>query len=411
MSKKLFTPKFGPLSGLRVVFSGIEIAGPFAGQMFAEWGAEVIWIENTAYADTIRVQPHYPELSRRNLHALSLNIFKEEGREAFLKLMETTDIFIEASKGPAFAKRGITDEVLWERNKALVIGHLSGFGQYGTPEYTNLAAYNTIAQAFSGYLIQNGDKDQPMPAFPYTADYFSGMTVTTSALAALYKAQQTGVGESIDVAMYEVMLRMGQYYMMNYFNGGEVCPRMTKGKDPYWVGCGLYTCKDGYIVMELVGVNQIKEMFARMDISHLLGTEEFPDGTQLISRVDCPSGEFVEEKLDEYLSGKTIKEVQDLFAELHVACAKVLTIPELESNPQYIARDSITEWENIDGETCKGPNIMPKFKNNPCKIWRGMPKYGMDTADILGDLGYSEEQIKGLVDKGLAKVGKDAPAE
>ncbi|MGG2282118.1 CoA transferase, partial [Escherichia coli] len=77
-------PKFGPLAGLRVVFSGIEIAGPFAGQMFAEWGAEVIWIENVAWADTIRVQPNYPQLSRRNLHALSLNIFKDEGREALM---------------------------------------------------------------------------------------------------------------------------------------------------------------------------------------------------------------------------------------------------------------------------------------------------------------------------------------
>lgn len=80
------------------------------------------------------------------MHALSLNIFKDEGREAFLKLMETTDIFIEASKGPAFARRGITDEVLWQHNPKLVIAHLSGFGQYGTEEYTNLPAYNTIAQ-------------------------------------------------------------------------------------------------------------------------------------------------------------------------------------------------------------------------------------------------------------------------
>lgn len=106
MAEHLPMPEFGPLAGVRVVFSGIEIAGPFAGQMFAEWGAEVIWIENVAWADTIRVQPNYPQLSRRNLRALSLNIFKDEGREAFLKLMETTDIFIEASKGPAFARRG-----------------------------------------------------------------------------------------------------------------------------------------------------------------------------------------------------------------------------------------------------------------------------------------------------------------
>ncbi|GIU30221.1 L-carnitine CoA-transferase [Shewanella sp. MBTL60-007] len=406
MSNKLSTPTFGPLSGLRVVFSGIEIAGPFAAQMLAEWGAEVIWIENVAYADTIRVQPNYPELSRRNLHALSLNIFKDEGRDAFLKLMETTDIFIEASKGPAFARRGITDEVLWERNKKLVIAHLSGFGQYGTDEYTNLPAYNTIAQAFSGYLIQNGDIDQPMPAFPYTADYFSGMTATTSALAALYRVRETGVGESIDVAMYEVMLRMGQYFMMDHFNGGEVCPRMTKGKDPYYAGCGLYKCEDGYIVMELVGGMQIEEMFKDMNIMHLYGGEEIPAGTQLIHRVECPFGQQVEDALDEYLAHKSIEEVLARFAELNVACAKVLTIPELDSNPQYIARESITEWKNIDGKTYRGPNVMPKFKNNPGQIWRGMPKHGMDTAAILEDIGYTAEQIQSLSEKGLAKVSE-----
>ncbi|WP_435532306.1 L-carnitine CoA-transferase [Proteus vulgaris] len=406
MTEHLPMPQFGPLSGVRVVFSGIEIAGPFSGQMFAEWGAEVIWIENVAWADTIRVQPHYPQLSRRNLHALSLNIFKDEGRDAFLKLMETTDIFIEASKGPAFARRGITDEVLWEHNPKLVIAHLSGFGQYGDPQYTNLPAYNTIAQAFSGYLIQNGDKDQPMPAFPYTADYFSGMTATTSALAALYKVQQTGKGESIDIAMYEVMLRMGQYFMMDYFNGGEICPQMTKGKDPYYAGCGLYRCQDGYIVMEVVGITQIEEIFKDIGLAHLLGTPEVPEGTQLIHRINCPHGQLFEDKLDEWLAKQPITEVLKRLSELNIASAKVLTIPELEDNPQYIARESITEWQTMNGETCKGPNVMPKFKNNPGKIWRGMPSHGMDTDAILKNIGYSDEQIRGLVDKGLAKIEK-----
>jgi hypothetical protein len=193
-----------------------------------------------------------------------------------------------------------------------------------------------------------------MPAFPYTADYFSGLTVTTSALAALYKMQKTGIGESIDVAMYEVMLRMGQYFMMDYFNGGEVCPRMTKGKDPYYAGCGLYKCQDGYIVMELVGVNQIQEMFKDMGIANLLGTPEIPEGTQLIHRVECPFGELVEDKLDEYLAGKPYEEALARFAELNIASAKVLTIPELESNPQYIARESITTWIPSTAAPIKG---------------------------------------------------------
>lgn len=404
MSTHVPMPQFGPLSGVRVVFSGIEIAGPFAGQMFAEWGAEVIWIENVAWADTIRVQPNYPELSRRNLQALSLNIFKDEGREAFLKLMETTDIFIEASKGPAFARRGITDDVLWQHNPRLVITHLSGFGQYGDPRYTNLPAYNTIAQAFSGYLIQNGDVDQPMPAFPYTADYFSGMTATTASLAALYKARETGRGESIDVAMYEVMLRMGQYFMMDYFNGKEMCPRMTKGKDPYYAGCGLYRCRDGYIVMELVGIPQIQTLFNDIGLGHLLGTPEIPEGTQLIHRIECPYGPLVEEKLDLWLGNQSIESALQRLGDINVASARVMNVDDLESNPQYQARNSITTWQTMDGRECKGPNIMPKFKNNPGKIWRGMPAHGMDTTAILRDIGYNDEEIMGLVEKGLAKV-------
>ncbi|BDY03889.1 L-carnitine CoA-transferase [Ferrimonas sp. YFM] len=404
MSQKLFTPEFGPLAGVRVVFSGIEIAGPFSAQMMAEWGAEVIWIENVAYTDTIRVQPNYPELSRRNLHALSLNIFKDEGREAFLKLMETTDIFIEASKGPAFARRGITDELLWERNPKLVIAHLSGFGQYGTDEYTNLAAYNTIAQGFSGYLMQNGDIEQPAAAFPYAADYFSGLTVTSAALAAFHKAKETGKGESIDVAMYEVMLRMGQYFMMDYFNGGKMAPRQYKGRDPYYAGCGLYKCEDGYIVMEMVGVNQIEELFKDIGLGHLLGTEAIPEGTQLIHRIECPHGQEIEDALDRYINTRSVAEVRERFAELKIACAKVLSAEDLEENPQYVARESITQWQTLKGDTCKGPNVMPKFKNNPCKIWRGMPGHGMDTAAILSEIGYSDEAIEQLAEKGLAKV-------
>lgn len=150
-----------------------------------------------------------------------------------------------------------------------------------------------------------------MPAFPYTADYFSGLTATTAALAALHKARETGKGESIDIAMYEVMLRMGQYFMMDYFNGGEMCPRMSKGKDPYYAGCGLYKCADGYIVMELVGITQIEECFKDIGLAHLLGTPEIPEGTQLIHRIECPYGPLVEEKLDAWLATHTIAEVKN----------------------------------------------------------------------------------------------------
>ena len=402
---KLSTPSFGPLAGVKVAFSAMEVAGPFSAQMLAEWGAEVIWIENSKYPDTIRVQKNDKELSRRNLYSLSLNLFDEEGKKVFYDLIKEVDVFIEASKGPAFAKKGITDEVLWEHNPKLVIAHLSGFGQVGDEKFTNLAAYNTIAQAFSGYLIQNGDVNQPMPAFPYTADYMSGMAVTSSVLAALYNAQKTGKGESIDIAMYEVMLRVGQYYMMDYFNDNVPCHRMINGKDPLYAGCGLYKCKDGYIVFEVVGGSQVKDTFNMLGIDSHYGTEDVPEGTQLISR-HMKVNDVFEARLDEYFKDKSIEESLEILKNIHVAGAKVLEFDDLETNPQYIARESITTWKNNKDKVVKGPNVMPRFKNNPGRIWRAMPEYGADSRTILKELGYDDKTIEKLADGKVLRLGE-----
>jgi L-carnitine CoA-transferase len=400
MPKGLQMPIFGNLQGLRVAFSGIEVAGPWGAQMMAEWGADVTWIEHVAYDDQIRLELNYCELDRRNQRNLSLNIFSEEGREVFLKLIETVDIFIESSKGPAFARRGITDELMWEHNKSLVIVHLSGFGQSGVEEIVNRASYDLIAQAFSGYLIQNGDVDQPIPAFPYAGDYMAAFMVLGSSLAALYHTQKTGVGESIDVAMHEVMLRVGQFYMMDYLNGGKAYPRSSKGKDPIYVGCGVYKCKDNFIGLELQGPKQVKSMLNLLGMSHLLGTEDYPEGIPLI-RTDSPAGPAVDEKLDEYFASKTADEAEKDLNQYAIPAGKVMTFEDIVNHPHYAEREDFIEWETLEGKKCKGPNVFPKFKNNPGQVWRPMPKRGMDTEDILSDLGYSSEQIRDLNDKGV----------
>lgn len=405
MQKKINTPEFGPLAGVRVVLSAMEIAGPFSAQMMAEWGAEVIWLESTSYGDTIRVQKNYSQYFRRNLHSLSINIFSDEGKKAFLKLIETADIFIESSKGPSFARKGLTDELLWEHNKALVIGHLSGYGQYGVEKYMNLPSYDHIAEAFSGYLIQNGDVDQPIPPYPYAGDYFTGFTMLSSTLAALYKAKQTGIGESIDVAMYESLLCVGQYYMSDYFNEGKVYPRQTNGKDPMCAGVGVYKCNDGHIVMDLVGWKQVKGLLTVMGEDHILGQGDYPEGTQMILG-ESSHAKYLEEKFDAFFANKTVKEAVDLFTELAVAGTKVLTIPELETTDQYIARDNFVEWESMDGNTVKGINTIPKFKKNPGKVWRAMPHRGLDSEAILSELGYSEDEINALAEDGIVKVTK-----
>lgn len=401
MVKGLSMPAFGNLEGLKVVYSAVEIAGPVAAELMAEWGADVTWIENTFTGDSMRDTTYVKELERRNQRSLSLNIFSDEGKEVFFKLIKDADIFIESSKGPAFAKRGITDELLWEHNPSLVIVHVSGYGHYGVEERVNRAAYDQTAQAFSGYLSQNGTEEQPMIASPYTGDYFTSLMIVSSSLAALHKAQKTGIGESIDVAMYEVMLRMGAYYMMDYLNAGIKYPR-AGARHQNLCGIGVYKCKDGFLSLCLYGAKQNQAILERIGLGHLWGTEEYPEGTSALW-LDGPKAELIEQKLEEYLLTQPVDDVEKDFSDCKIAANKVMTFDEIVEHPHFLAREAFVEWETIEGKKVKGPNIFPKFKNNPGQIWRPMPTLGMDTEDILSNLGYSSEQIQELSEKGIIK--------
>jgi L-carnitine CoA-transferase len=404
MTNGMKMPAFGNLQGLKVVYSAVEIAAPTSAQLMAEWGADVTWIENTFNGDSMRDTTYVKELERRNQKSLSLNIFSEEGREVFLKLIESADIFIESSKGPVYEKRGITDELLWKHNPSLVIVHVSGYGQYGDLDRVNRAAYDQTAQAFSGYLAQNGSEDQPMIAAPYVGDYMSSLMIASSSLAALYKAKQTGVGESIDLAMYEVMLRMGAYYMMDYLNEGILYPR-AGARHQNLCGIGVYKCKDGFLSLCLYGAPQNKAILERIGLGYLWGTDEYPEGTTALW-LNGPKADLIQQKIEEYLLTQPVDEVEKDFSDCKIAANKMMTFEELPNHPHFIAREAFIEWETNEGKKCKGPNIFPKFKNNPGQIWRPMPTLGMDTEDILSGIGYSSERIQELSEKGIIKTGE-----
>src|SRR5581483_11694758 len=104
-------PDFGPLAGVRVVFSGVAVAGPFAAQLMAEWGADVIWIENPRTPDQIRFGSGglTGEMERRNQRTLALDLQSERGQAVLLRLLETAEIFVESSKGGQFKRLGLTD--------------------------------------------------------------------------------------------------------------------------------------------------------------------------------------------------------------------------------------------------------------------------------------------------------------
>lgn len=312
-----------------------------------------------------------PLNSFSNMRDITLDVTKPKGREAFLRLMKETDIFIESSKGGQWAGWGLSDEFLWKVNPKLVIAHISGYGQTGLKEYISRAAYDPIAQAFGGLVYANGD--DTMPYFPIAdnvIDYYTALFTSTSCLSAYINALRTGKGESLDIAQYE---------------------------------CGLRTlCQ--YLLQDIVEGNPEKRsMWIAAFLCSGIGDYGFFRHTE--------NGKKVEAALQTFCKEHSASEVEKILNDNKIPCSQVLTYQDMLTNPQYLARESLTVNPSTRWEDPKNPgqplpvtmpNIVPRAKNNPLSIWRTGVDFGYDTADVLADLGYSEAEIKGFFDKGIS---------
>lgn len=397
MSPKTNVPKFGVLEGVKVVHATQSAAGPFAAALMADWGAEVVWVENPGAVDVTRWMKYLMEQDRRNQRSISLDIPSPEGRKVFFRLIKDADIFIESSKGGQYERWGLTDEVLWEQNPALVIAHISGFGQSGDKNYVKRPSFDPIAQAFSGHMMLNGYPDRPpIPSHPVTADYNTALITVSSSLAALTKARRTGKGESVDIAQYECMVRCHGGLSGEYFDKGTK-PKREGNHSNLLAGWGSYTCKDGNeVYMLLAGAGILKAVIPELGLEY--GSELFPNGCGQ-AFFNTPEGLLLEEKIRDYCASKTAQEVENRFAEIGAPCSLIMDIENMADHPHYIARETFTEWTTIGNKKFKGVNIVPRFKNNPGNIWRGCPSTGFDNEDILSELGFSAEEIGMLYEK------------
>lgn len=395
-------PSFGVLDGVKVVYAAVEEAVPRACDLMADWGADVAWLENTGAGDTVRDTKWVKQAERRNQRSVSMNYFSDEGKEIIRRLVADADIFIEASKGGTWARKGITDEFLWEANPKLVIAHVSGFGQTGDPGMVKRAAYDLTVMAYSGYMSQNGTPEQPMNPGPYTGDYINSLMLLSATLAALRKADRTGQGESIDFAMYETLLTMGQYYLVDYLNEGIVWPR-PGARNQNLCGIGEYACADGFIGLCLYGVSQNKYLLETIGLGHLWGTEDIPEDCSALW-LSNPHAAEIEARLDAYCLAHSKFDIERDFSEHRIAAQVVKEFPDLVEEEHMKLRENWLEWEMEDGGTFKGLNVFPKFQQTPGQVWRPLPSLGADTADVLAKIGYTPEQIADLEAAGIVKT-------
>ncbi len=392
-------PQFGALSGLKILDSGSNIAGPLGGGLLSESGATVVHFEGPKKPDNQRGWYGYPQ-NHRNQLSMVADIKSKEGREIFLKLIEWADIWVESSKGGQYDRLGLSDEEIWKVNPKIAIVHVSGYGQTGDPAYVSRASYDAVGQAFSGYMSLNGT-NEALKINPYLSDFVCGLTTCWAMLACYVSTILTGKGESVDVAQYEALARIMDGRMMQFATDGIKMPK-TGNKDAQAALFSFYTCKDGRtIFIGMTGAEVCKRGYPIIGLpAPGTGDPDFPEGfTGWL--INSPVGQRLEAAIEKYVSEHTMEEVEAVMQANQIPCQRVYELEDCLNDPHWKARETVMEWDDPMLGRVTGLGLMNKFKNNPSKIWRGAPLFGMDNNDILKDLGYSDEEIADLKAKGI----------
>ena len=408
-AESLLPEQFGPLQGVRIISTGTIVAEPFAAALAAEMGAEVIQIERPKVGDVTRslangIDGEGPTINhlwaqdRRNTFYTTLDFATPEGKDMFLRLVAGADIWMESSKAGTYSNWGLDDAAIHAVNPALVITHVSGYGQTGHPDYLNRASYDPIGQAFGGTMGITGspDPEPPMTARPLAADYTTSQMCLWSTLAAYIYAMRTGKGQVIDLAQYEAVHKVLSGTMVEYFSSG-VNPERRGNKSGRSQPFGSYHAQDGWLVIAALG-----SVFDR--VCGVLGLDTSGghwDEARL--NLDSIPGIEFDAILRGWVEGRTVQEVVEIMNVAQVGCSAVMTPKDIAEDPHYKAREIHTEWEDITlGRKIKGIGIIPKFSETPGKIWRGSTPLGYDNDTVYGHfLGLDTTELDQLRKRGI----------
>lgn len=394
------------LEGLRVLELSHFIAAPFAGQMLADFGADVIKIElpGEGKGDIARkYDPMYKDMSlyfssyNRNKRFLTLNLKSPEGQEIFMELVRKSDVVLDNFRPGVMEKMNLGYERLREVNPGIISASLSGFGKTG-PNVHRQALDMTI-QAMSGFMDITGFEDgPPTKGGPAISDFIAGLNLTIGVLAAYAYRQRTGEGQAIDIALFDAMFVLMENYPAIYRMNGQVPKRSGNGR-PFSAPVGTYQASDGAWV-QISGTAE--GHFAKL--AGLIGHPEYvgQDGMVGAEVRKKRSEKRLNRDIEEWVAAHTGREAVVELDREGIPNALVQTAEEVFNDPQISAREMlICPRENmLDDIPVIGNPI--KMSETPAEYRRSACTAGFDSADVLQEFfSYTPEQIESLKEKGI----------
>jgi crotonobetainyl-CoA:carnitine CoA-transferase CaiB-like acyl-CoA transferase len=386
-----------PLTGIRVIELARILAGPWAGQLLADLGADVIKVENPDGGDDTRkwgppfIEGHdgenlsaaYYHSTNRGKRSIAIDFSQPESAETLRKLIATADVLIENFKLGGLKKYGLDYETLRKINPRLVYCSITGFGQTGP--YAPRAGYDFIIQGIGGLMSITGEPGrEPQKVGVAVSDIFTGLYSVIAIQAALRHAEATGEGQHIDMALLDTQVSVLGNQNLNYLVSGKAPVQMGNAHmniAPYEV----LPVRDGYMILAVGNDGQFARFCKVVGLDALVSDRDFATNpARVTNRVR------LRERLVETLAEWNR---DDLLARLETAAvpaSPINDIAQMFADPQVIARGMRMDLDDGAGNalpSVRAPMIMSK---TPLRYERPSPRLGQHTAEILDELEQKE---------------------
>ena len=407
------SPTDGPLKGVRILDFGRILAGPFCSQILADYGADVIKVEQPGLGDETRSWQGKGEAAawkadtgpislyfaaiNRNKRSLTLDLKKPEALEVVRELIKETDVVIENFVPGGADKLGIGYAPLSKINPRLIYASISGYGSDGP--YAKRAGYDAIAAAEGGLMHITGHPDGgPVRPGLGMTDMSTGLYTHGAIMAALYAREKTGKGQHISASLFETQISLLINIGANWLNMGRDGQRFGAAH-PSIVPYNTWRCKDGiWLALAANNDRQFKTLCHRIDRVDLVEDDRFTTNAKRVEHRPA-----MDEILDKIFASKSSGEWLKVLDGSGLAHGPVNTIQKAFEHPQSLARQMVQPmaWDATACGEWKSIGVPVKFSETEGTIRERPPKLGEHTDEVLSEAGYSKDVLRMLRKQGI----------
>lgn len=401
------------LSGVRVLDFGRIVAGPHCAQLMCAMGAEVIKIERPKYGDDSRFDPYIyePGLSAAFMQqnwgkkSLSIDLRHADARAIILDLAAKSDVVVENFRPGVMARLGFSYEELSAVNPRLIMCSVSAFGQTGP--YADRVGYGPIAEALAGIPELTGEPDgPPQPTLYPIADNMAALMACSAICGALYWRDRSGLGQYIDISLYEAALQGQDLAIEQHLaSGGKVNMRRRGLRDVTFVPWGFFEARDGWVVIMCGNESMWAPLATAMGRADMIKDERYAN-----FQVRYDNRDEVYRVVEDWVRARGAQEIVDIMAEAGVPCDRVNTIEEAVRHPQALAREILVDRDHPTLGRMRVMNSGLHFSRTAADIHGHPPFLGEHNRDVLeGLLGLPQDRIDQLSAAGVLYHDPRAP--